>query len=218
MRAKTYDGAALEEALRSDLFANAGVELVGMLKPTDKSGHIQFTKSGCDAWVELPTSMIDNAEHLGQARCKDHSHPIFKILLKEATSPEAKVLATLLAQPATTPDFSDHMLSGAGESTQPPTSAILAQRALRRPTAQIPAGLMRGPLPGAHSGTDWRRPLGEQFGVTVRPNAAYWPTSDGWQCVGWGDCINMINEVGYCTHFDCYTGWLTGEVTCICKQ
>ena len=89
MKEKTFTGADLEKALTSGALTKSGVEVVGMVKSSPKAGHVSFTRTGCDTWVELSTSMIDQAEQLGMTACKDHSHPVFKITLKEATTPEA---------------------------------------------------------------------------------------------------------------------------------
>lgn len=95
-----FDGASLEAALADKRFAKAGAELVGMAKPSDRKGYIAFSKAGCETWVDVPSSMIERAVHRGEVRCKDHSHPLFAITLKEPSDPEGKVLIALLAQAA----------------------------------------------------------------------------------------------------------------------
>jgi hypothetical protein len=97
MQTKIYDGTALEHALKNEgLAAAAALELFGMVKTSDQPGYIKFTRAGCDAWIDLPTGMIEKAEHMGQTRRKDHSHPLVKITIKEQQNSEARVLATLL--------------------------------------------------------------------------------------------------------------------------
>lgn len=100
MTEKTYTGAALEQALKDNSLARPGIVLIGMVKPGEKPGTIRFTRSGCENWVDLPVDLIECAEHVGQSPCKDHSHPIMKITLKEPKDPAAQVYAALLAQPA----------------------------------------------------------------------------------------------------------------------
>lgn len=96
---KAFTGASLEKALKENSLTRSGTTVVGMVKKSEKGGHISFTRSGCDTWIDLPIDLIEQAEQLGQHRCKDHVHPVFKITLKEGKDPEAKLLASLLAQP-----------------------------------------------------------------------------------------------------------------------
>jgi len=190
MPEETFTGEALEKALVNDELSRPEVELVGMVKSSDQKAYVSFTMSGCDDWVDIPTGLIERAEKIGWSRCRDHSHPVFKLTFKEPQTPEGRIF-----------------------------SALLAQRVSRQPAAPIPTGPSQGPLPGAYAEIRRDRPFGEQPGVHVRPTSvAYWPNPDGsWQCVGVRDCINMINEVG-CSQIKCYEGWLTGDVTCICTN
>ena len=98
MGEKTYTGAALEQALKDNALTKSGIVLVGMVKPAEKAGHINFTRTGCENWVDLPVDLIECAEHVGQGPCKDHSHPVMKITLKEPKDPAAQIYAALLAQ------------------------------------------------------------------------------------------------------------------------
>lgn len=100
MQAKTFTGAALEKALKDNSLTHSGVMLTGMVKASQKDGFISFTRSGCDSWVDLPTDMIEQAEQLGQNTCRDHSHTVMRITLKEPKDAEARIIAALLAQPA----------------------------------------------------------------------------------------------------------------------
>jgi hypothetical protein len=40
--------------------------------------------------------MIEQAEHVGSRPCEDHSHPVFRITLRESDDPQAKLLGQLL--------------------------------------------------------------------------------------------------------------------------
>jgi hypothetical protein len=119
MKEKTFTGAELEKALINDELAKSGIELVGMVKSSEKTGYVNFTRSGCDTWVDLPTNMIEQAENLGQSGCKDHSHPVFKIILKESKNPEAQILSALLAQPMPTPSQTMPLPTQAGQGSSP---------------------------------------------------------------------------------------------------
>lgn len=91
-----YTGESLEEALNEGRLDSAGVTIVGMVKSGERKGEIQFTPTDCDSWVDLAISYIEKAEQQGQEVCKDHSHPIFRITLKEPNDPQAKILSALL--------------------------------------------------------------------------------------------------------------------------
>jgi len=91
-----FTGSSLEQALNSGEFESSGVELVGMVKPASDEGLIKFSRAGCESWVDIPTSLIKRAKHIGQQACKDHRHPIFRITLKQPEGSEAQALAALL--------------------------------------------------------------------------------------------------------------------------
>jgi hypothetical protein len=100
MPGKTFTGESLAEALGAGDFdqpAAGGVVLTGMVKPSDQPGHVSFARGGCDTWVELPTSLIEQADHVGVRPCDDHSHPVFRITLRESDDPHARLLGQLLA-------------------------------------------------------------------------------------------------------------------------
>jgi hypothetical protein len=100
MPGKTFTGETLAQALEAGEFerpAAGGVVLTGMVKPSEQPGHVAFARGGCDTWVDLPTSLIEQAEHVGVRPCDDHSHPVFRIMLRESDDPQAKLLGQLLA-------------------------------------------------------------------------------------------------------------------------
>ena len=82
METKIFTGSSLEEALKNDSLAQSSVELVGMVKASEKKEHVCFTRSGCDNWVDLPIDMVEEAEQIGKNTCKDHSYPVMRITLK----------------------------------------------------------------------------------------------------------------------------------------
>jgi hypothetical protein len=96
---ESYTGEALRDALKAGTLEKprGSVELVGMVKESDDESSIAFTPRGCDTWVDIPTSMIEGAQHVGHRRCDDHSHPVFRITLKEPEGDKAKVFSALLA-------------------------------------------------------------------------------------------------------------------------
>ncbi len=101
MPGQTFTGQTLVEALRSgELDQPAGVVLVGMVKESEQPDHVAFARGGCDTWIDLPTSLIEQAEHAGARPCDDHSHPVFRITLRESDDPQARLLGQLLATQA----------------------------------------------------------------------------------------------------------------------
>jgi hypothetical protein len=98
MENRTFSGASLEEALQGDLFSHAEIVRIGMVKPSKTPGYISFTGGSCENWIEIPTSLIERAEQLGNRPCKDHSHPVFRLTLAMPDDPQAQLFAALLAQ------------------------------------------------------------------------------------------------------------------------
>lgn len=101
MNSKSFSGADLEKALTEGALTQAQTFLTGMVKPSEKSGHVSFSQAGCDTWVDLPTDMIESADQEGQRPCRDHSHPVMRITLKEPKDAQGKILLALLTQTAT---------------------------------------------------------------------------------------------------------------------
>lgn len=170
---KAFSGAELEKALKEESLVRTGLMLVGIVKPSEKKGHIGFSRSGCDAWVELPTDMIEHAEQLGQLQCKDHAHPVFRITLKEAKDPEARILASLLGQPyqETQPEFG------------PPGEMMGAHRTRAPFMHQAPHG--SGQRPVRWLEPQGRRLANDEYGC-CRWECAEWRRSpDGDICYWW---------------------------------
>jgi hypothetical protein len=98
MTGQTFTGQTLVDALSAGEFEQpSGVVLTGMVKQSEQPDHIAFARGGCDSWIDLPTTMIEQAEHVGSRPCEEHAHPIFRITLAESDDPQAKLLGTLLA-------------------------------------------------------------------------------------------------------------------------
>ena len=188
MQDDSFTGEALEKALVNDELSQPGLELLGMVKASDEKGHVSFTASGCDDWIDIPTKMIEQAERVGSSKCKDHSHPVFKLTLKESKSADAQIL-----------------------------SALLAQRSSGGLAGPIPGGPMQAPPSAGYSQIGSRGPFGGlPGGVHVGPTSvAYWPVGDGrWQCVGWMDCLRLAGVMR--CNWECHEGWATGDLVCFC--
>jgi hypothetical protein len=96
-------GKSLEQALRSGNLDTPALEIVGMVKAAEERGKISFSPTDCDSWVDVPTDLIKSAVQVGQSRCRDHSHPVFRLSFNESDDPAAQVLAALLASSAPSP-------------------------------------------------------------------------------------------------------------------
>jgi hypothetical protein len=197
MQDESFTGEALERALVNDELSQLGLELLGMVKASDQEGYVSFTGSGCEDWVDIPTQMIKKAERVGSSKCKDHSHPVFKLTLKEWKNAVAKVLSALLAQRAS------------GERA----GAIIADRPAVGPFP------VQGPWPAAFPQMARRGPRGwlPGGGAQVGPTSvAYWPVGDGrFACSGWADCLQLAGDVR-CGGWHCEPGWVTGDMVCTC--
>lgn len=90
------NGPALEEALARGNFDEPKPQLVGIVKASSKSGYISVGLAGCESWVDVPSSLVAEAQQIGRQFCEGHSHPVFRLMLSEPTDPEARALIGLL--------------------------------------------------------------------------------------------------------------------------
>jgi hypothetical protein len=87
----------------------------GMAKADDNDqGILLFSAAGCERWTPIPLDLVLEVEHLGSTRCKDHEHPFVRIHLKAPETPEARMLAGLLAAHAMALRASSDARPGAG--------------------------------------------------------------------------------------------------------
>lgn len=219
MQEKTFTGADLEKALMTGALTKSGTELVGMVKSSEKAGYVSFTRSGCDSWVDLPASMIEQAEKLGQSVCKDHSHPVVKIILKEATNPEAQILSALLAQSMPIPSQTVPIPTQGGQGSLPQIySEIQGRGAFGNPFFGInPEG----------SNDSFIVPLLQTFarigggvisGGVKGGSVNFGCNRGGCRCDGVWDCLDMLSTSVCGGDVKCYTGWVTGQVVCTCSR
>jgi hypothetical protein len=108
-------GKTLERALRSGDLDRPAVEVVGMVKAAEEKGKISFSRTDCDSWVDVPTDLIKSAVQVGNSRCRDHTHPVFRLTFNESDDPATQVLAALLAS-----SFPSPMQASAGQTAFPP--------------------------------------------------------------------------------------------------
>ena len=117
-----FDGAALEKRLAEGTFEQSGLPLIGMVKAAGDKGQVSFAPANCELWVDIPSSMIEQAEFISNQRCRDHSHAVFRLMLKAPKNSEAKVLAALLSAHASGSDYGGE---GFPDPTQVQPSALM---------------------------------------------------------------------------------------------
>lgn len=79
-----------------EIEASTPFALMGMVKEAGDSQHLLFASgTDCDTWTELPLSMIESIEVRDVVPCRDHTHPVVKLQLKEPGSDEARAFASL---------------------------------------------------------------------------------------------------------------------------
>jgi hypothetical protein len=91
----SFTGEEFAQALASSTLP---VVLAGMAKKGEDPHVILFAPGmSCAHWIPVPAKMIEKVDWLGKAPCQEHTHEYVRLTLKESTSPEAIVLASLLA-------------------------------------------------------------------------------------------------------------------------
>ena len=83
----------------SQLAANQLVEpvdltLIGMVKVDENdSSVLSFSSSlSCEQWISIPVSLISSVSHIRNVKCKDHHHPLAKIVLAEPDKDNAQAV------------------------------------------------------------------------------------------------------------------------------
>ncbi|MGW1075980.1 hypothetical protein [Streptomyces sp. NPDC002537] len=93
---KTFGGEEFRQALAAGTVV-APLAVTGMAKTADVPDAILFALgTRCENWINLPLSLIDSVQPLGQTPCDDHQHPLVRVFLNDTGSPEFTVLAALL--------------------------------------------------------------------------------------------------------------------------
>jgi len=93
---QTFSPADFVKALSTDTLKRP-VILTGMVKKAEQLDALLFSPANsCLAWVSIPLEMIEKVEWLGKAPCKDHTHDLVNLVLKETDKGEASFFADLL--------------------------------------------------------------------------------------------------------------------------
>jgi hypothetical protein len=170
-------GKALEQALRSGDLDSPALEVVGMVKAAEERGKVSFSRNGCESWVDVPTSLIKSAVQVGHSRCRDHTHPVFRLSFKESDDPAAQVLTALLASSAPSP-----MQASPGQIPFPPP--LPGPSALEAQVGQQGGGLGWGYDSRCVRSCQW------DCAVAGFPPWACWYVC-AWLCSGWPRDVRM---------------------------
>ena len=97
----TYSGEEFIKALSEDKFSTP-VELEGIAKPAGADGKAFMFSTGtdCGTWIQIPLDIVQNIELIRVISCKDHTHPLVRLQLKEPPkeNPVGSLFAGLLRQ------------------------------------------------------------------------------------------------------------------------
>jgi hypothetical protein len=96
---RTWTGATLEQALREgSLDRGAEVAVVCMVKTSEHEGHISISAAGCERWADVPADMIESAELVGHRACREHQHPLVRLIFKQPRGADAQIFGALVSQ------------------------------------------------------------------------------------------------------------------------
>jgi hypothetical protein len=84
----TFMAALNDKQIEASVRKLMPLTIVGIVKAAG-ADHLEFSHGSCDDWLSIPISLIESIEPQGMARCKDHSHPRVRLLLKRPESKEA---------------------------------------------------------------------------------------------------------------------------------
>ena len=83
---RTYEPAEFVSMLASnELDEPMDLTLYGLVKANEnESSALLFSISAsCEQWIRIPVSLISSIQHLRNVSCKDHQHPLARIVLAE---------------------------------------------------------------------------------------------------------------------------------------
>lgn len=96
---RTYESSEFARLLSANQLAQPMEPVVyGLVKVDENDSAVllfSWTLS-CENWVPIPVSLISSVVHIRNVKCKDHQHPLVKILLVEPDRKHAS--ATLYMQ------------------------------------------------------------------------------------------------------------------------
>lgn len=102
-RPQTFDsGKGLLDAITAGDLALKDM-CIGMVKASEKEGHVAFAPRSCNEWVDVPAELIGEVEVLRHVPCRDHIHPLVQFRLKIDDSNPVHAMVRKLLSPAASP-------------------------------------------------------------------------------------------------------------------
>jgi hypothetical protein len=96
MTNESLTGQQLSKALAENTLTPQAT-MTAMVRKSNDNGCVDITLSDCEAWIAIPEELI-NAKVIGSRKCKDHTHPLVELQLKQPNEPTAKALFHLVVQ------------------------------------------------------------------------------------------------------------------------
>ncbi|NLS17498.1 hypothetical protein HGP16_13120 [Rhizobium sp. P40RR-XXII] len=106
---RTYEPSEFISQLASkQLVEPVDLTLYGLAKADENDSSVLCFSSSlsCEQWISIPVSLISSVAHVRNVKCKDHQHPLVRIVLAEPNKEDtsAVLFMQLFAQAkATTP-------------------------------------------------------------------------------------------------------------------
>lgn len=106
------------KSMFSELKSSKEFFLTGMVKddPNDPSVVLMATDNDCDDWIAISEALIEGYERHGSATCRDHSHPVVTLKLRQPHTAEAGIFARALPR-LLTPERVSASMVAAGSPT-----------------------------------------------------------------------------------------------------
>jgi hypothetical protein len=99
---RTYDPKEFVAQSKVNKLPEPGeLAVAGLIKTGEDEEHIYFSSSrACTEWLPVPIGLIQSIQHLMNVACKDHQHPLVRIIFKRAdeVGPEAAFFMAMLSR------------------------------------------------------------------------------------------------------------------------
>lgn len=93
---KQYSPAEFRDKLKREVDHPKPIFFVGMIKTAEDDQHMMFAQGvTCAHWTVVPLDRIESIQVISETPCKDHSHPLVKMVLIAPASEEALMYASL---------------------------------------------------------------------------------------------------------------------------
>lgn len=92
---RNYEPAEFVSLLASNkLDEPVDLTLFGLVKVDEKDSSVLLfsTSSSCEQWMPIPVSLISSLRHIRNVTCKDHQHPLVRIVFAEPKKEDASTV------------------------------------------------------------------------------------------------------------------------------